>query len=303
MTNNQNKTLRQIVLKNLSNNTAVGHFNFSTFDVAQAIVNAAKELNLPVILGLSEGERDFAGFKEAVAWVKAINADIEKEKNDNPNISDVQIFLNADHTYSFDRVKEAVEAGFDMVIYDDAGGDLEKNIDEAKRCRDFIDEFNKENNTSVLLEAELGYIGKSSKVLDKLPDGLQMTSAEDAKKFVDEVSPDLLAPAVGNVHGMLKDVPDPDLDETRVGEIFDAVKIPLVLHGASGNSKEDIQNCIKKGVAVVHVNTEIRVAYKEALKKHTGESGEVAPYKYMKEVETDVQKVVAEKLKIFNFID
>jgi fructose-bisphosphate aldolase class II len=154
-----------------------------------------------------------------------------------------------------------------------------------------------------LLEAELGYIGKSSKVLDKLPDGLQMTTPEDAKEFVNEVNPDLLAPAVGNVHGMLKDVPDPDLDEKRVGQIFDAVKIPLVLHGASGNSKEDIQSCIKKGVAVVHVNTEIRVAYKEALKKHTTESEEVAPYKYMKEVEEDVQKVVEEKLKIFNFIN
>lgn len=279
-------------MKSLRDQTAVGHFNFSTLDVAQAIVNAAKNLNLPVILGLSEGERDFVGFKEAVAWVKTIRE----------NTYD-KVWLNADHTYSFDRVKEAVDAGFDMVIFDDAGGDLEKNIEEAKKCREYINNFNKKNKADVLLEAELGYIGKSSKVLDKLPDGLQMTTPEDAKEFVNEVNPDLLAPAVGNVHGMLKDVPDPDLDEKRVGQIFDAVKIPLVLHGASGNSKEDIQACIKKGVAVVHVNTEIRVVYKEALKKHTTESEEVAPYKYMKEVEEDVQKVVEEKLKIFNFID
>lgn len=287
MTNN----LREIINENLKNGTAVGHFNFSTFDVAQAIVNAAKALDLPVILGLSEGERDFVGFREAVAWVKAVR---ENEYS--------KVFLNADHTYSFDRVKEAVEAGFDMVIYDDAGGELEKNIEEAKKCREFINEFNQTNGTDVLLEAELGYIGKSSKVLTELPDGLTMTSVEDATRFVEQVKPDLLAPAVGNVHGMLKDIPDPDLNEVRVGEISSAVKIPLVLHGASGNSKDDIQKCIKNGVAVVHVNTEIRVAYKEALIKHAGESSEVAPYKYMKEVEEDVQKVVEEKLRIFNFI-
>lgn len=297
------KTLRQVILENLKNNTAVGHFNFSTFDVAQAIVNAAKELNLPVILGLSEGERDFAGVGEAVAWVKSVNIDLENEKINNPNISNVHVFLNADHTYSVDRIKEAVNAGFDMVIFDDAGGDLKKNISEAKECREYIDDFNKQNKKDTLLEAELGYIGKSSKVLDELPEGLSMTSKSDAREFVDAVAPDLLAPAVGNVHGMLKDVPDPKLDDRRVAEIYDAVKIPLVLHGASGNSKEDIQKCIKSGVAVVHVNTEIRVAYKQALEKHVASSEEVAPYKYIREVEEDVKKVVIEKLKIFNFLD
>jgi fructose-bisphosphate aldolase class II len=226
------------------------------------------------------------------------------------------VFLNADHTYSFERVKEAVDVGFDMVIFDDAGGDLEKNISEAIKCREYISKHNKYANSflhfiknffgleedvkNVLFEAELGYIGKSSKVLTELPDGLQKTSPEVAKKFVDAVKPDLLAPAIGNVHGMLKDIPDPNLDEKLCGEIFNAVQIPLVLHGASGNTKEDIQACIKNGVSVVHVNTEIRVAYKKALEEISKEK-EVAPYKYMKIVEESVQKVVEEKIKIFNF--
>jgi fructose-bisphosphate aldolase class II len=301
------KSLRKHIEEAQVRGVAVGHFNFSTFDVAQAIVNAAKSQAVPVILGLSEGERDFVDFKAAVAWVKSI-----RETQYEP------VFLNADHTYSFERVKEAVDAGFDMVIFDDAGGDLEKNILEAKRCKEYIDEHNKkaekflqrswvqkffgqtEPIQEVLFEAELGYIGKSSKVLTELPDGLQKTTPQVAKKFVEQVAPDLLAPAVGNVHGMLKDVPDPNLDEKLCGEIFSEVKIPLVLHGASGNTKEDIQACIKNGVAVVHVNTEIRVAYKKALEKIALEK-EVAPYKYMKNVEEEVQKVVEEKIKIFNF--
>lgn len=288
------KTLRQIINENREGGTAVGHFNFPNFEVAQAIIDAAKKLNMPVILGISEGEREYVGMNEAVAWVKAINEDLDKEG------SQTQVFLNADHTYSFQKVKEAVEAGFDMVIYDDAGGDMEKNIQVARQCREFINEYNSQNLKDVLFESELGYIGKGSEVRTDLPDGLQMTKPEEAKRFVDEVKPDLLAPAIGNMHGMLKDVPEPNLDEKLCGEIFEAVNIPLVLHGASGNTKEDIQACIKNGVAIVHVSTEIRVAFKESL-KHAVEGEDLAAYKYLKPVREDVQKLVEEKIKIFNF--
>jgi fructose-bisphosphate aldolase, class II len=284
--------LRDAIHSAQNKGVAVGHFNFSTYEVARAIVLAGKELKVPVILGLSEGERDFAGLSEAAAFVKSMRESTYEK-----------VFLNADHTYTFEKVKEAVEAGCDMVIYDGAGKSMEENITLAKKCKKYIDDFNVKNNKDILFECELGYIGTSSKVLTELPQGLVMTTVDDAKTFIDAVRPDLLAPAVGNVHGMLKDMPDPNLDEKRVGEIFNAIHLPLVLHGASGNSKEDIQACIKNGVAVVHVNTEIRVSYKGALKKYVVESDEVAPYKYMQKVQDAVQKTVVEKLKIFNFLD
>lgn len=302
-----NKNLREIINENLKNGTAVGHFNFPNFEVAEAIVDAAKKLNLPVILGLSEGERDNVGLREAVSWVRTINEDIKSDRqlasqNGNDNLSNVKVFLNADHTYSFFKVAEAVEAGFDMVIYDNAGGNIDENIAEASKCRQFISDYNSNNNKDVLFEAEIGYIGKGSEVRSELPGGLQKTTTQDAKVFVDAVLPDLLAPAVGNVHGMLKDIPDPNLDEKLCAEIFEITKIPLVLHGASGNTKEDIQACIKVGVAIVHVSTEIRVAYKNALKKAV-EGEDLAAYKYLKPVRDEVQKLIEEKLKIFNFIN
>jgi fructose-bisphosphate aldolase class II len=280
----------------------VGHFNFPNFEVAQAIVDAAKKLNYPVILGLSEGERDYVGIKEAVAWVKSVNEEIEAQRNiGTQNLSNVQVFLNADHTYSFFKVAEAVEAGFDMVIYDNASGSIEENIKVAKQCRDFINEYNNKTGKDCLFEAEIGYIGKGSELRTDLPDGLQKTKPEEASMFVEEVMPDLLAPAVGNVHGMLKDVPEPNLDEKLCGEIYKTVNIPLVLHGASGNTKEDIQACIKNGVTIVHVSTEIRVAYKHALQKAVA-GEDLAAYKYLKPVREDVQKLIEEKLKIFNFV-
>ena len=96
-------------------------------------------------------------------------------------------------------------------------------------------------------------------------------------------------------------MPDPELDSARVGEIFAATDISMVLHGASGNTKEDIQACIKNGVVIVHVNTEIRVAYKNALVKNTA-SEELSPYKYLAKVEDEVKEVVKEKIKEFTFL-
>ncbi len=282
------KSLREYVVEARQKGVAIGHFNISNLEALHGIFNAAKSLRLPVIIGVSEGERDFVGVHEAVALVKSL-----REENDYP------IFLNADHTYSFERVKEAIDAGYDAVIFDGAKMTLDENIAATKQCV----EYAKSSGRDVLVEAELGYIGQSSKVLDGVPDGIELTTVTDATKFVTETGVDLFAPAVGNIHGMLRDMPDPRLNVQRVREIAEATGVPLVLHGASGNTKEDIQDCIKAGVAIVHINTEIRVAYRDALKKSLEENpDEVAPYKINKPDVAAVEEVVKEKLKIFNFL-
>ena len=271
---------------------AIGHFNISNLETLKGIIEAAKELSVPVIIGVSEGERDFIGIKQVVALVKSY-----KEEG-------INVFLNADHTYSFERVKEAVDAGFDSVIFDGAKLSLDENIKITKQCVNYANA----KNPNVLIEAELGYIGSSSKLLDTIPEGASvgeamLTTVEDAKRFVDESGVDFFAPAVGNIHGMLKFSPDPRLNIERVKEISDAVKIPLVLHGASGNSKEDIQNAILNGVSIVHINTEIRVAYKEALKKTLCESDEVAGYKLAESAVIAVKNLVKEKLQFFSMMN
>ncbi len=282
------KTLREYIADAKERGVAIGHFNISNLEALHGIFNAAKSLNLPVIIGVSEGERDFVGVHEAEALVKSL-----REQNNYP------IFLNADHTYSFERVKEAIDAGYDAVIYDGAKASLEDNIAATKQCVEYAKSCGRE----VLVEAELGYIGQSSKVLDGVPEGIELTTVEDAKRFVSETGVDLFAPAVGNIHGMLRDMPDPRLNVERVREISTGTGVPLVLHGASGNTKEDIQDCIKAGVAIVHINTEIRVAYRDALKKSLDDNpDEVAPYKINKPDVLAVEEVVKEKLKIFNFL-
>jgi fructose-bisphosphate aldolase class II len=188
------------------------------------------------------------------------------------------------------------------VIFDATGLSFEENIKVTKQCV----EYAKSVNPDIIVEAELGFIGSSSKVLEGIPEGVKiteefLTKPEEAKRFVAETGVDMLAPAVGNIHGMLKGGKDPALNIQRIKEIKEVVGIPMVLHGASGNSAEDIKAAIAAGMSCVHINTEIRVAFKNALKLGLQENpDEVAPYKYMKNTVSAVEKVVEEKLKLFS---
>ena len=285
------KTLKQSVLEAREKKVAIGHFNISNLEALWGIFKAAQSLNVPVIIGVSEGERDFVGIKQAVALVKSI-----REEFDYP------IYLNADHTYSFDRVKEAIDAGFDSVIIDGAKLSFEENVKITKQCV----EYAKASGREVLVEAELGYIGQSSKVLDEIPEGVlldesSLTDPVKAKEFVDLTGIDMLAPAIGNFHGMLRGGVDPKLNIERTKEIYETTGIPLTLHGGSGNSEDDFKQAIANGVSIVHINTEIRVAFRDAIKKSLQENPEeVAPYKFLKPGVKAVQDVVEKKLRFFN---
>lgn len=285
------KTLHEYIQDAEINKTAIGHFNISNIEAFWAIYNAAKKLNVPVIIGASEGERDFIGVRQVAALVKSL-----REETGHP------VFLNADHTYSVKRVKEAIDAGFDAVIFDGAKLSFEENVAQTKECV----EYARAAGRDVLVEGELGFIGQSSKILDAVPEGVNLTEEgltkpEEAADFVKKTGVDMLAPAVGNFHGMLKGGVDPKLNIGRIKELRDATGVPMVLHGGSGNSNDDFSQAIDAGISIIHVNTELRVAYRDALKLSLQENpDEVAPYKILKPAVAAIQKVVEAKLKVFN---
>lgn len=270
------------------NKIALGHFNISTVEALWAIYDAAKSLDQPIVIGVSEGERDFIGVEQTVALVKSI-----RDKYKYP------IFLNADHTYSIERVKEAVEAGFDSVIIDGAKLSMEENIKLTKEAV----ELTKSINWKVLVEAELGYIGSSSKLLDEVPEDVMkaaMPSGADARKFVQETGVDLLSPAVGNVHGMVKNAANPELHIDKIKEIRQEGGVPLVLHGGSGISDDNFTQAIGAGISMIHINTEIRKAWREATDSFLRDNpDEVAPYKILKPAKEAIQQVVTDRLKLY----
>ncbi len=279
------KTLIECIKEAKEKVVAIGHFNISNLEGFWAVVNASKNLNVPVIIGVSEGERDFVG----IAQIKALVDSIKSEG--------LPVFLNADHTYSVERVKEVVDAGFDSVIIDEADKNFEENVAVTKEAMSYA----KDKNPEMLVEAELGFIGRSSKLLDEVPDGIRKTSPEEAKKFIEETNIDLFAPAVGNVHGMVKGGGEPKLDIELIKQIKEVARIPLVLHGASGNKDDEIREAIKAGISVIHINTELRLAYRQGLLKSLDENrDEIAPYKYLRPALREMQEVAEKKLKLFN---
>ncbi|MCW9054579.1 MAG: class II fructose-bisphosphate aldolase [Candidatus Pacebacteria bacterium] len=284
------KTLRECIADAETKKVALGHFNVSDTEQLHAIVRAARELDVPVIIGTSEGERDFVGVRQAAVLVKSM-----REEFDHP------IFLNADHTYSFERCKEAIDAGYDAVIFDGVKLSLEENIAETRR----VVEYARSVNPEIIVEGEIGYIGTSSKMLDELPEGVDpegaVTTEEEIGRYVAETGVDLVAPAVGNLHGMLKSGKNPELNIEQITKLHEAGGVPLVLHGGSGISDEDFVAAIEAGISTVHINTEIRVAYRKGIEAGLKENpGEIAPYRFMKQGVEGVREVVEQRLKLFN---
>lgn len=294
------KTLKECVKEAEAKGVAIGHFNVSNLETLHGIYNAAKKLSeevgykVPVIIGVSEKEEDFIGKDEIVVLVKEIRG------NDN-----YPMFLNADHHYSFESVKSVIDIGFDSAIIDAVNLSLEENIILTKKCVDYAHNLGLREERSILIESEIGFIGQSSKLLEEIPEGVSeatMTKPEDARVFVEETKIDLLAPSVGNIHGMVKGG-NPKLDIERIRQIREASGVPLVLHGGSGISDEDFTNAIKAGITIIHINTEIRLAYKEAVEKYLEENpDEIAPYKFLAPAVLAVEEVVYNRLKLFNNI-
>jgi fructose-bisphosphate aldolase class II len=286
------KSLREYIGEAKKAKKAIGHFNFSNIEGLWAIAHAAQAVGVPVIVGVSEGEQDAVGLHEAAALVKSIKANLN-----------LPIFLNADHHYSVQSVKDAIDAGFDSVIFDGAKLSMEENITQAKECVEYARSVSRQSGRDVIVEVELGYIGQSSKVLDGVPEGVSLemlTTPEDAVRLMKETAADMLAPAVGNIHGMFKGGVDPRLDIARIKAISDATGAPLVLHGGSGNDA-DFDAAIEAGITVVHVNTELRKAYTDGVKEYMDVHPEdVAPYKYGEAGKVVMQKVAEEKLRAFS---
>jgi fructose-bisphosphate aldolase class II len=280
------KTLREYIKEAEEKKVAIGHFNISNLEALHGIYNAAKKLNVPIIIGLSEGEEDFVGINEAVGMIKEL-----REKENYP------IFLNADHHGSFERVKECIDSGFDAVIFDAANLSFEENVKITKQCVDYA----KSSGKNVLVEAELGYIGVGSNIKETIPVGAGIkTKPEEAKKFVEMTGIDMLAPSVGSIHGLIKSG-KPHIDAELVAEIRKVAGIPLVLHGGSGLRDEDFTNAIAAGISIIHINTEIRLAYDEALKKSLADNPkETTPYKILQPAVVAIEQVVEARLKLFN---
>ena len=286
------KTLKEYLAEAGQNGTALGHFNISNLVQLKGVISAVKKAGVPVMIGTSEGEVDFIGFKMARAMI-----DAAKEE------TGLAIFLNADHFHSFEKAKEAIDAGYDSVLIDCSKMPYEENLDITRR----VVEYAKSKNPEISVEGELGYlVTDSSKIykekIEIPPESL--TKPEEALKYVNETGVDRFAPAVGNLHGIAANEPKLDFELIKKLRAVLPSDCAMVLHGGSGIPDDQMREAVKLGFNNVHVSTEIRVAYVDALRKMLAAAPEeTTPYKLYKPVIEAVAVKVSEKLELFGSVN
>lgn len=284
-------SLRDTIAEYKKKGKALGHFNVSDSNQLRAVAGAAKETNLPVIVGLSEGEREFFPLAHARATIDAYQKD------------GLHVYLNADHTYSYEKAAAAIDAGVDSVVVDGAKLAFGENVKLLDRIVAYARHKARFFGHHPLVEGELGYIGQSSSVMAAIPEGAavteeMMTKPAELKRLVEESGIDLAAPAVGNIHGIVTSG-QPKLSIGRIKELSAAAGVPLVLHGGSGSPDEEFTEAIKAGVTIIHINTDLRIIYRDSLKATLDSSGETTPYKFLAPSVEKMQTYVAQKMQLF----
>lgn len=274
-------SMKEMLIKAKAEKYAVGQFNINNLEFTQAILQAAQEENSPVILGVSEGAGKYmGGFVAVVHMVKGL---IESY-----NIT-VPVAIHLDHGSSFEKCKEAIDAGFTSVMIDASHHPFEENVEITKQ----VVEYAHANGVSV--EAELGTVGGEE---DGVIGGINYADPKECKNLVEQTEIDCLAPALGSVHGPYKG--EPNLGFKEMEEISQLADLPLVLHGGTGIPTHDIQRAISLGTAKINVNTENQIAATKAIREILNNDQKVYdPRKYLAPAREAIKTTVIGKMREF----
>ena len=261
-------------MKNELNKQVIPQFNINNLEWTRFILEECQKQNYPVILGVSESAIKYmGGYSVVTNIVKALIKELNIE---------IPVSIHLDHGSSLESCKKAIEAGFTSVMLDLSTKPIQENVEQVK-------ELVKLAHPNILVEAEVGPIGieKDSKNYTSIENCIEMKNANI----------DALAPAIGNEHGIYKG--QANLDYELLEKIKKQTNIPLVLHGASGLSKEQLKECIKRGIKKINFNTELQTAWAEEIKKYIEENKNVYdPRKIIKSGENALKTIVKEKIEI-----
>jgi fructose-bisphosphate aldolase, class II len=275
-------SMTEMLKKAKSEGYAVGQFNLNNLEFTQAILQAAEEEKSPVILGVSEGAaRYMGGFKTVVKMVEGLLEDYKIT---------VPVAIHLDHGSSFDKCKEAIDAGFTSVMIDASHDPFEQNVETTSKVVEYA------HSKGVSVEAELGTVGGQED--DVVADGVIYADAKECEELVKRTGIDCLAPALGSVHGPYKG--EPNLGFAEMEEIGSLTGVPLVLHGGTGIPTKDIQKSISLGTAKINVNTENQIASAKRVREVLAADTEVYdPRKYLGPAREAIKETVIGKMREF----
>jgi len=260
-------------------NYAVGGFNINNMEFLQGIMMGAEELDSPVILQASEGAIRYIGIDYVMQMVEAATKD-----------TDIPVALHLDHGSDFESIMKCIRAGFSSVMIDASKMSFEENIALTKKVVEAA------HSVGVSVEAELGTIGGTEDDHTVEEKDAMYTDPDQAKEFVDATGVDALAIAIGTAHGVYEG--EPELDFERLDTIKKIIDMPVVLHGASGISAEDLKTGVKYGVNKVNVNTDFQQSFTAKIKEVFAEKPELYdPRKYCGPGREAIAEKVKEKIK------
>lgn len=269
---------------------AFGAFNLDNQETLVAVCKAAKAKNSPVLVEVSQGE------------VEAMGLDNVRDMVDNYKVDyGLEMYINLDHSPSVEAAKAGVDAGFEFVHLDMSQAD--HGAPEAEIIKKTKEIVKYAKKTGALVESEPHYFGGGSNKFAKAFDYNEIkktfSTPEGAKSFVAATGIDTYAAAIGNLHGHY---PVPKiLDLELLEQIRTAIDCNISLHGGSGTPGHYFIDAVKIGVSKININTDMRIAYRKTLEKELKENpDEYAVIKLMGKVVDAVQKVVEEKITMFN---
>lgn len=268
--------LNDVLKKAQKEHYAVGLFNTTDSDMLQAAIEAAEELNSPIVIGTAE---ILLPFGELKLIAPSVIAAAKRAK--------VPVVVHYDHGLTFDRCMEALKLGFSSVMFDGSTKDYETNLKETQEIVKIAHSF------GASVEGEIGHVGNADVGDENLTD--MYTTPEEAKAYVDATGVDALAVAIGSAHGVYKK--KPMLNIERLKEIRATIDTPLVLHGGSGLSDDDFKNTIREGIAKVNIFTDMCLAGDRAMKE--GEEKGLG-YLATRNLKVEyIKEVVKEKIRLF----
>ena len=224
---------------------AVGAFNTYNLELTQAIVRAAEKLGQPVILQLGVQAIRAAGEPLAMATLAAAR------------VADVPVAVHLDHCADIGLIETCFAWGLSSALADGSRLPFAENIAFTKKAVELATRY------GGTIEAELGYLAGTEDGITVAEIESSLTDPVQAREFIATTGAAMLAVSIGNVHGYTPH--PPPLDFARLAQIAAQVDVPLILHGASGIAREDIQHAIRKGIAKLNINTEVRTAFLKAI--------------------------------------
>jgi fructose-bisphosphate aldolase class II len=272
-------TASKLVAEKVNSSTAIGAFNVILLEHAEALVMGAEKSQLSLILQISENCVKYHGALKPISVATIAIAEA----------SSLPISVHLDHAESEELVKQALDLGYDSVMFDGSKLSYRENVQASQRMRVLCDSY------GATLEVEIGEVGGKDGV--HAP-GIRTKPAE-AKDFADETGANLIAVAVGSSHAM--STRDASLDFQLIRDIAAEVKIPLVLHGSSGVSDADLQEAVRAGMRKINIATHLNGIFTDRVRAELDKNPLLTdPRKYIGQSREDVSDEVARLLKLLN---